>query len=551
MNGKNGIAQEGQGANVWRGQQRGNQKPGVLQRKSSLPSQKQPPPVAPPAYRPQPAARAVQPKTAQAKPSSVHPKVSAARQSAPEVYRPQNGAQAAQPKMRGHAQVKSAPVAPPVYRPQSASTSLQTKKANTTRSATPNAGLRSPLTQKARLLPSNPARQSSVQAKVAAAPACPSRVCPPTTPTHSHTHQPTHRHLMVRTQNVAQPTWGWGSIGALVAGGATGLATGGVGLLALGTAAIGGYVAHKASDWYYGKGTDYEFAPTGANDGEPIRGLRLSDNQSAAVNVDLQPRGTGKLFASEDVYGKPMRDILYLAKDITVRDIRIGRGRLDTGRGGNKQGAHSQAWTFFAYSLEAMKGRSLDKCIMEVFVLAQSVAKHPHQDNDALRKIEGIRYELAPNFKTAQMGIDQWQRFFASLLATYVEAYQLSNEATYIKPGIHGSGHGRREDLYRDHLIEAEENMRYSGNPGATQGEIVDWASRLIDVSFSPSLGKEGYARAVWGWRRGLYRSFPKLMGAMGAAIEGAILNVPLAPTWQELPNVLTVRDLVTKYSWV
>ena len=128
---------------------------GLLQPKTDVAAQKGTLSVAPPAYRPQPASKALQPKTAHvahpprhlpAAPSVCRPqpvprvlqtKTAQARQPqeaqtgrqpvAPPVYRPELK-KSVQPKMAAPAQAPKMPKAPPMYRPQSVPKVLQAKK---------------------------------------------------------------------------------------------------------------------------------------------------------------------------------------------------------------------------------------------------------------------------------------------------------------------------------------------------------------------------------------------------------------------------------------
>ena len=507
-------------------------KPGAAQLKTGVSAQNIKRPVAPPVYRPQPVPKVLQTKSS----SSQSPRLDLAQRQpmAPPVYRPAAG-KIAQPKVI--APQRKPPTPPPVYRPEQK------------RIAQPK--LASAHTPAKHIPAYRPQPRSTVQAKEVAARSSlqathrPGASSPPrTTPPHA-------RQTRLPTHDVAQPTWGWGAVGALAFGAAATFMTGGVGLVAAGAAAAGGYLAHRVSDWYALRPGE-EFAPDGYgfDDLDPVEPLLSTDSELAAVNVDLQPGQGGMPFRSGSYFDpEPIRDTLYLARQVHVRSVRVGRGRLDTGRPGKKQGAHTFAWTAFALSLERLAGMTLAEATTELFVMAESVASHSHQNPKCLDKIRSIRLDYAPNFGTARMGIDQWQRFFSGLLQTYIEAYQLSKEATHIKTGIHGSGSPRREDLYRDRLIKAEYNLRTTGHAGASAAEVADWASRLLDVSFAPSLGKEGYARAVYGWLTGMNRSFPNLMAAMGTTIEAEVMDVVLAPTWQE-PGVTTVRHLFRKYAW-
>jgi hypothetical protein len=97
-------------------------RPAVAQSKGVASARARRPPVAPPAYRPQPARGAAQAKAAQAKPAALKPEAGAPRVVAPPVYRPRNGPRVLQPKTAGGppgaAHTPRQPVAPPVYRPE-------------------------------------------------------------------------------------------------------------------------------------------------------------------------------------------------------------------------------------------------------------------------------------------------------------------------------------------------------------------------------------------------------------------------------------------------
>jgi hypothetical protein len=490
-------------------------------------------PVAPAVYRPQPLPKVLQTKTSSS--ASQH-RDQAQRQ--PVALRGIHSGVAKIAQLKVIAPQRRAATPPPVYRPEQ-------KRVGQPKLASTEPG------RAAKNFPTNRAQpRSTVQAKGVAARGSLQATRGPGAPSPRQT-IPHHRQTGVPAHNVAQASWGWGAVGALALGAATSLMTGGVGLVAAGAAVAGGYLAHHVSDWYAQRPGE-EFAPHnyGTNDIEPVHQPHFTDNQFAAVTVDLMPESQGTPFRSGSFFDpEPIRDIRYLPSEVHVRSILVGRGRLDTGRTGQKQGAHTYAWTAFTLSLERLAGRTLAEAATELFVLTESVASHPQQNPKCLEKIRTIRLNLAPNFGRARMGIDQWQRFFSGLLRTYIEAYQLSKEATHIKPGIHGSGSPQRENLYRNYLIEAEENMRSTGDAGSSAATVANWAAKLIDVSFAESLGKSGYARAVHGWLTGMNRSFPLLMEDMGTTIENKVLNVPLAPSWQE-PGVTTVRHLYMRYAW-
>jgi hypothetical protein len=312
-------------------------------------------------------------------------------------------------------------------------------------------------------------------------------------------------------------------------------------VLAIGAAAAVGYVVGAIGD-NGGIGRDAAAVAEGATVvGTGIRDfispLILTDSEQVAVSVDLEPHHAA-IATSTDQSGTP----LWRADQIIVRSINIGRGRLTTGRSGNLQGKHTVAWTLLISAMERLAGRRVDLVLGELFLYAESLVRNPEQTERCLEFAKAVARNKGGDYRNARMALQQWNRMLTGLIKFYVQAYQLSKEAS-----VTGRSHYRNEDDHRNALIVEEERLRQEFPPGLTATEAADHAEGLLEVNFSSAFSKLTYARSVWLWLRLLGASYPRVMATHGATIRAQVLNQPVAVSWQEA-DVATVGDLVVKY---
>lgn len=343
-------------------------------------------------------------------------------------------------------------------------------------------------------------------------------------------------------------------VGALgVVGGATlGLTVGGVALGAAGATLIANSLWDTWENWPTTEriGRVPDWALSADNDRGEYRVAKIRDVELTAVESHVEAISGGRVrpigsieFDEKTIHVDRRRghEMVYGARDVRVRSIRIGRGRRPT-RYDPDQGDHTVAWTLITHSLEALAGGSVAEAITEILRCSEALAAVPNQTRSclgALREIQRVEGDILQLALTT----DRWNYLLSRYVDIDLTAQQLGIESTYKRRGNKTTAVKRESDAIRT-MIEAEEDFLYRGASAHSTRAIAEAAEGLLDVGFNASLGGDNYAYAVADWLRALHRAFPSVMrnGTAAAAICAQVLDRDVARTYRPRDDVDTVR---------
>ena len=248
------------------------------------------------------------------------------------------------------------------------------------------------------------------------------------------------------------------------------------------------------------------------------------------ANVDLEPTesGQGQKFQVDTKSKKTNSVDAYKASQLNIRRIQLGDLDRPKTKFVGEQRSHTSAWTLVRQLIFAQQGKMLDRVL--IFLKGEFVrlSTGVNDVEKMMNKNAGLAQSEAKSVidksikciesNSDSLPIFKWQELISKLLWNYVTTYQLSDSASYHKPGTERAT-GNSEGIHMSNLRKAEYSLWSGRRLPDSPTKVVDSAVGLLDVQRNDTLSDARFIEAVLHWGTCISEAFPEVASLGGDQI--------------------------------